>query len=316
MSRGSDGSVLLLSGGAGGARLAAGFADLLPADKLTIAVNTGDDFVHLGLPISPDVDSVVYWLAGILDEQRGWGRAGETWAFMEALTSLGGPSWFRLGDKDLAMHVERRRWLENGETLSEVTSRLSLALGITCPIVPMSDQPVATRLDTDEGLLDFQDYFVARQARPNVRNVLLEGLETAQPAPALVAALQDENLDTVIIGPSNPFVSIGPIRAVLDRAKLRPSCPVIAVSPLFGGKAVKGPTVAMMQTMIGEVSNAALARHYAGWIDALVIDAADARDEPSLEALGLKVLATPTLMSTASDRRRLAAEVLAFARNL
>ena len=231
--------VVALSGGIGGAKLALGLSRILPADNLLVVANVGDDFEHLGLHISPDVDTLMYTLAGLDNTKLGWGRHDETWSCMETLTALGGEDWFRLGDRDLAVHVERTRRLRQGETLSSITADFCRRLGVGPRVLPATDDPVRTRLRTDEGWLDFQDYFVRLQCRPVVRELAFEGAEDARPHPDLLAALRDEQLRAVIICPSNPFISIEPILAVPGMRQALSACaaPVIAVSAIIGGRA-------------------------------------------------------------------------------
>ncbi len=276
---------------------------------MSIIVNTGDDFRHLGLHISPDLDSVVYALAGLSDPVRGWGRREETWTFMEALKGLKGESWFQLGDGDLAMHVERSWRLAQGADLTEVTAHLCRALGIAARVLPMSDDPVRTRVLTSEGWLDFQEYFVHRQCNPTVREFLFAGAETARAQPDALAALERRDLRAIIICPSNPFVSVEPILAVpgLRAAIRRSHAPVVAVTPIIGGKAIKGPAAKMMTELGLEVSGAAVARHYADLIDGFVIDQVDALPEP---LPGVTFFSAPTLMNSSDDRLRLAHAVL------
>jgi len=309
------GQVVALCGGVGGAKLAQGLGMALPPEELTIVVNTGDDFRHLGLCISPDLDSVIYALSGLSDAVRGWGRRDETWTFMEALKGLSGESWFQLGDGDLAMHVERTWRLAQGATLSEVTAHLCRALGIAIRVLPMSDDPVRTRLLTDEGWLDFQEYFVHRQCRPAVREFTFAGAETARAQTGALAALERRDLRAVIICPSNPFVSVEPILAVPGiRAAIQQSnAPVIAVTPIIGGKAIKGPAAKMMAELGLEVSAAAVARRYAGIIDGFVVDQAD----PMPESLpGHTFFRAATLMNSTDDRLQLARAVLQAADTL
>jgi LPPG:FO 2-phospho-L-lactate transferase len=299
----------------GGAKLAHGLSLALPAEALSIIVNTGDDFRHLGLHISPDLDSVVYALAGLSDPVRGWGRREETWTFMKALQGLGGAGWFQLGDGDLAMHVERSWRLAQGDPLSEVTAHLCRALGIALRVLPMSDDAVRTRVLTAEGWLDFQEYFVHRQCHPAVQGFLFAGAETARAQPDALAALERRDLRAIIICPSNPFVSVDPILAVpgLRAAIGRSQAPVIAVTPIIGGKAIKGPAAKMMAELGLDVSGAAVARHYAGLIDGFVIDQADASPEP---LPGITVFSAATLMNSTDDRLRLAHAVLQAADTL
>jgi LPPG:FO 2-phospho-L-lactate transferase len=310
--------IVALAGGVGGAKLAHGLARVLPPDRLLIAVNSADDFTHLGMHISPDLDSVMYKLAGISDPERGWGLAGETWGFMEALARLGGEDWFNLGDRDMATHVERTRRLTAGETLSQVTAALAAALGVTHPITPMTDDRVRTWVRTPDGALPFQHYFVRLRCDPIAMGFDFEGAEHAAIAPALAAALADPALEAIVICPSNPFVSIGPMLAIpsLHAALTARRVPLIAVSPLVGGMAVKGPAAKMMAELELPISSDAVAAHYGSLLDGLVIDAADAWEAPSIEVRGIRVLSVPTLMKTPEDESRLAETVLGFARDI
>jgi LPPG:FO 2-phospho-L-lactate transferase len=310
-----SGHVVALCGGVGGAKLAHGLSLALAPQDLSIIVNTGDDFEHLGLKISPDLDSVLYALAGLSDPERGWGRSGETWNFMAALNGLGGESWFQLGDRDLAMHVERSWRLAQGATLSEVTAHLCGALGIGVRVLPMSDDPVRTRLLTTDGWLDFQEYFVHRQCRPALREFMFAGAGEARPQPDALAALKRKDLRAIVICPSNPFVSVGPILAVPGiRAAIQQSqAPVVAVTPIIGGKAIRGPAAKMMTELGLDVSAAAVARRYAGIIDAFVIDQTD----PLPASLpDIKFFSAQTLMSTTETREQLARSVLQTADSL
>ena len=311
----SEDHILALSGGVGGAKLAAGLAAVLPPERLTIVVNTGDDFEHLGLTICPDIDSVVYALAGLNDTERGWGVAGETWQAMAMLRALGEPDWFNLGDRDLGMHIARSRHLAAGESLSEVTARLAKSLGIAPAIVPMSDSPVRTQVETAEGWLDFQRYFVAEQCRPVARAIRFAGTPGAAPSPGFAEALARPDLSAVILCPSNPFLSVDPILAVDGvRAALESlAVPVVAVSPLVGGKSLKGP----LGKLLGELglanSNAAITAHYRQLIDHLLIDTSDGSDAEGLRTGGVSVTVTGTVMCAAQDRERLAREALSAA---
>ena len=309
------GHVLALSGGVGGAKLAAGLANILPPDQLTIAVNTGDDFEHLGLTICPDIDSVVYALAGLNDTERGWGVTGETWQAMDMLRRLGQPDWFNLGDRDMAMHLARSHHLRSGESLSEATARLSHALEIAHAVVPMSDAPVRTQVETEQGWLDFQHWFVREQCGPAVRGIRFAGTPGAMPAPGLAAALARDDLGAVIICPSNPFVSVDPILAVegVEQRLRERDVPVIAVSPLVGGKAIKGPLAKMLAELGLACNNYAIADHYSGLVDHLLIDEADADEAHDLRASGVAVTVSATVMCSADDRRRLAREALSTA---
>ena len=309
------GHVVALCGGVGGAKLAQGLGAALPPEELSLIVNTGDDFRHLGLSISPDLDSVIYALAGLSDPVRGWGRRDETWTFMEALKGLSGESWFQLGDGDLAMHVERTWRLAQGATLSEVTAHLCRALGIAIRVLPMSDDPVRTRVLTTEGWLDFQEYFVHRQCRPAVREFAFAGAETARAQPDALAALERRDLRAIVICPSNPFVSVEPILAVPGiRAAIQQSpAPVVAVTPIIGGKAIKGPAAKMMAELGLGVSGEAVARRYAGIIDGFVVDHTDSLPESWQD---IKFFTAATLMTTSEDRLQLAHAVLQTADRL
>jgi LPPG:FO 2-phospho-L-lactate transferase len=308
MSRG-EGFVLALSGGIGGAKLALGLYRVLPLGALTVVANTGDDFEHLGLAISPDIDTLLYTLAGLDNPELGWGRRDETWTFMQALGSLGGETWFNLGDGDLATHVERTRRLAAGESLSQVTDDFRRRLGISARLLPMSDDRVSTRLLTAAGWLDFQDYFVRQRCAPVVREIAFAGAAEARPHPEFLAALSDQNLRAVVICPSNPFISVNPILALPGVREALRSCeaPVVAVSPIIGGKAVKGPTAKMMAELGLPVDAAAVAQHYGDILDLYVADQTDA-DE--LCDLSLPVALTRTLMLSLEDREALARAVL------
>jgi len=307
-----NGHVLALSGGVGGAKLAAGLAAVLPPERLTIAVNTADDFEHLGLTICPDIDSVTYALAGLNDTVRGWGVMNETWQAMEMLSRLGEADWFNLGDRDLGMHIARSWRLREGESLSQVTARLTGELGIRHAVVPMSDSPVRTQVRTDEGWLDFQRYFVAEQCRPVAREIRFEGAG-AEPSPGFAGALDRKDLAAVVICPSNPYLSVDPILSLAGvREKLAATdVPVIAVSPLVGGTAIKGPLAKLLGELGKPCDNSAIADHYEGLVDCLFIDDADRNDEQGLRKAGLSVTVTQTVMREATDRERLAREVLA-----
>jgi LPPG:FO 2-phospho-L-lactate transferase len=304
-----EGSVLALSGGIGGAKLALGLYRILPSAALTVVANTGDDFTHLGLAISPDADTLLYTLAGLDDPERGWGRRDETWTFMRALEILGGETWFNLGDGDLATHVERTRRLGAGEALSEITDDFRRRLGIEARLLPMTDDPVRTRLRTEQGWLDFQDYFVRQRSTPIVHEITFAGADRARPQPEFMRALADKNLDAVVICPSNPFISIDPILALHGVREALRGCaaPVVAVSPIIGGKAVKGPTAKMMAELGLSVDSSAVARHYGDILDLYVADESDA-DE--FVDLGIPVAFARTLMVSREDREALAQTVL------
>ena len=307
--------MVALAGGVGGARLAVGLAAALPPSRLAIVVNTADDFEHLGLAISPDLDTVMYTLAGVNNPLAGWGRADETWNFMSALAELGGADWFRLGDRDLAVHVLRTLALRRGVALSEITRELAGRLGIRHALLPMSDAPVRTRVLTDRGELAFQDYFVRERCRPRVRGFRFAGSRNAQPAPALARIMRSGRVRAVVICPSNPYVSVAPILSVAAlRAWLRRrDFPVVAVSPIVGGAALKGPAAKMMRELGCEATALGVARHYGGLVDGWVIDRQDAKLERAIEREGKAVLVTDTVMSDSRKSARLAKRVVAFA---
>ena len=309
-----------LSGGVGGAKLALGLSRVLPGDSLTVVCNTADDFDHLGLRICPDLDTVMYTLAGISNRVTGWGQAHESWSFLEALSHLGGETWFRLGDRDLATHVERTRRLIAGESLTDVTSALCRALGIAARVLPMSDDPVRTVVLTESGELSFQHYFVRDACSPTVSGFRFDGVDAARPAPVFIEALGDDANATILICPSNPFVSVDPVLALrgVERALRRAGAPVVAVSPIVGGAAIKGPAAKMMAELGMPVTAAGVARHYQqrDLLDGFVIDDADAGRAAEIEDLGLPTLVTGTVMETLADRERLARETLDFAGGL
>ncbi len=302
---------VVLAGGVGGARLADGLARLLPPDRLTVVVNTGDDFRHLGLSICPDLDTVMYTLAGAANAETGWGRAGESWRAVDEVGRLGGPDWFRLGDLDLATHLARAHWLEAGESLTAVTRRLCAGFGIAPAVLPMTDQPAPTLIETDDGVLPFQTWFVRERWRPVVRRVILP--EDIRASGAVARALEAAEL--VVLAPSNPFVSIDPLLNVYPIRAMIEDVPraVVAVSPIIAGQAVKGPAAKMMAEMGLPASAAAVAAYYGHLIDGFVYDRQDA-GMAAEDGLGL--LCTDTLMPTAAERERVARELLTFAADL
>jgi LPPG:FO 2-phospho-L-lactate transferase len=303
-----------LSGGVGGAKLSLGLAHLL-GDRLSVIANTGDDFEHVGLHVSPDVDTALYTLADIVNPETGWGRRGETWTFMEALAKLDGPTWFRLGDGDLAMHVDRTRRLRAGETLTAFCARAAARLGISARILPMTDDPMRTIVETDAGTLAFQEYFVREQCRPVVRAIRFEGAADARTTQQVLATLSAPTLAGIIVCPSNPWLSVDPILAVPGlRAALKASgAPIIAVSPIIAGKALKGPAAKIMGELGLAVNSASVARHYSGLIDGFVVDTADAAFVPDL---GVPALVTNTVMQTVDDKVALARDCLDFCARL
>jgi len=308
--------VLALCGGVGGAKLALGLSHILSEGDLTVVVNTADDFDHLGLRICPDLDTVTYTLAAIVNPHTGWGRAEETGNFMAALSALGGEEWFYLGDKDLAVHVERTRRLKVGEQLDAVTQGIARKLGIAVQILPMSNDPVATMVATDAGALAFQHYFVRERCQPRVTGFHFTGIAAATPHPELMDALAGDDLAAVIICPSNPFVSIDPILALpgVREALRTTSAPVIAVSPVVGGAAVKGPTAKIMAELGLEVSARAVAERYVDILDGFVVDRQDAALVDQIARTVDRVKVAQTIMVTLQDRVSLAREVLLFAK--
>jgi len=307
-----------LSGGVGGAKLALGLSHVVPPENLTIVANVGDDFEHLGLRICPDIDTLMYTLSGLADQERGWGLAGETWRCMEALGRLGGETWFNLGDADLATHLERSRRLHRGECLTEVTGALCRSLNVGPSILPATDDRLRTIVQTDRGPLGFQHYFVRERCVPEVTGFTFEGAETARLSAEVSKAMTDPRLAAVVICPSNPFISIDPILAVPGmRDALRAvSAPVIAVAPVVAGEAIKGPTAKMMQELGLPVDASTPALRYRDLLAGYVVDDADADLAPAIEGEGVAVLSTGTVMRSLEDRVRLARAVMDFALNL
>ncbi|MFN3472597.1 MAG: 2-phospho-L-lactate transferase [Blastomonas sp.] len=305
--------IVALAGGVGGARLANGLAAILRPEQLLIAVNTGDDFEHMGLTICPDIDTVTYTLAGLNDRERGWGIRDETWSFMDSVKTLGGPHWFALGDRDLAKHVLRTDRLRQGESLSTVTRDIAQACGIAQCIVPMSDDPVRSIIITDEGEMPFQDYFVRRRCEPVYRGIRFEGAAEARASAALIAALSNPQLESVIICPSNPLLSIGPMLAIPEIAKALRDCsaPCVAVSPFIAGEAVKGPAAKIMRELGMVPGAAALVPSYSGVVDGILCDIDDPSAGKALD--GISIVACDTLMRDDAGQQRLARESLAFA---
>jgi len=303
---------LALSGGVGGAKLALGLANILPPQGLTVACNTADDFDHLGLKICPDLDTLMYTLSGQNNQQQGWGLKNETWHVMERLKELGGESWFNLGDKDIGTHLMRTQLLTQGRSLSEVTQALCHALGVKQRLLPMSDDSVSTLVKTDNGDLSFQHYFVREQCQPVVTGFEFLGISKARPQPEILAILNDTALDAVIICPSNPFVSIDPILNLpgLRSALSACSAPVIAVSPIVGGEAIKGPTTKMMKELDITCSCLTVAERYSDFLDGYVLDDVDKEFLPSVEKLGLSVIATNTVMKDLADKTHLAQQCM------
>ncbi|HLF28909.1 MAG TPA: 2-phospho-L-lactate transferase [Anaerolineae bacterium] len=322
--------LVALAGGVGGAKFADGLARVIDPRRrtnlhevireeswkfvdhsLTVVVNIGDDFDHLGLRICPDLDTVVYTLAGIANPETGWGIAGETWGALEMLDRYGGETWFRLGDRDLGLHLFRTEALRQGRRLTDVMTSVCERLGVSARVLPATDSPVPTIVETDQGMLAFQEYFVHRHCEPAVHRIRFEGIESAQPTAEVLAAL--EAADLVVVCPSNPFVSIDPILALGNVRERLKSKLVAAVSPIIGGQAVKGPAAKMLRELGYASSALSVARHYADFLDMFVIDTVDKDQRLEIERLGMRVLVTDTLMKSVADRGRLAEEVLDFA---
>ncbi len=335
----ADLKIVALAGGVGGAKFADGLAQIIDPrppltarggrrhtkeheglgnsswlfvdHSLTVIVNVGDDFDHLGLRICPDLDTVTYTLAGIANPETGWGLAGETWHALDMLARYGGETWFKLGDRDLGMHLFRTAALKQGKRLTEIVAEACARLGVTARVLPATDSPVPTSVVTDQGALEFQEYFVRRRCEPVVKSLHFEGAESARPTDEVIAAIHAADL--IVICPSNPFVSIDPILEIGDlRERLKHKC-VIAISPIIGGQAVKGPAAKMLRELGHESSSLSVARHYADFLDMFVIDTVDGDQGLEIERLGIRVLATDTLMKSVEDRARLARETLEFA---
>ena len=298
--------IVALAGGVGGAKLAHGLAQILKPEELTIIVNTGDDFEHYGLYICPDLDTVCYTLAELANPETGWGRVDESWNAIENASKLGGLDWFKLGDRDLGTHLERTRRLKAGDPLSQITRDFCKAWGVEHTILPMSDQSVRTMVDTEEGEMAFQEYFVHQHCEPKVKGFRFDGVNVAEPAPGVREAL--ESADAVVFCPSNPWVSIDPILRVVGKINK----PVIAVSPIIGGKAVKGPAAKMYTELGIEPSALAVAKHYRTILTGFVLDTTDMESENQIKDLSVKTLVTNTLMNKITDRTRLANDVLHF----
>ncbi|HEX9069269.1 MAG TPA: 2-phospho-L-lactate transferase [Ktedonobacterales bacterium] len=308
--------VVALAGGVGGAKLADGLYEVVSTGDLTVVVNTGDDFDLFGLRICPDADTVVYTLAGIANPATGWGIAGDSWQTLDMLGLYGEDTWFRLGDRDFATHLSRTARLTSGERLTTVMDSMSQALGVHAHVLPMCDEPVPTRVRTPEGELAFQDYFVRRQQHDTVTGIRFEGMESARVTPEVATAIAQA--DVIVLCPSNPLVSIGPILAVpgLRDALLASGAVRVGISPLVGGRALKGPADRMLRDLGHDVSSFGIAKLYAGLLHGFVLDEADAADCARIEELGMRARLTGTVMRTGADRARLAEETLAFARGL
>ena len=306
--------VAALAGGVGGAKLAHGLDQALPAGSLTVIVNTGDDFEHLGLWISPDVDTVTYTLAGLADPEKGWGRSDESWDCLETLAELDGPTWFQLGDRDLALHLERTRRLERGDSLSTITQDVCKTWKVRSMVLPMSDDRVATVVESEQGELAFQTYFVELRCEPEVRGFRFEGVASARPAPGVLEAINQADL--VVFCPSNPWVSLDPILAVPGISEAVREKTVVGVSPIIAGRALKGPAARMYRQLGFEASAAAVARHFSDYIAGFVLDQSDIELESVVEKLGMKVCVAQTVMYDVEERRKLAQTILDFALEL
>lgn len=306
--------ILAVTGGVGGAKLSLGLAKILGSEELAFVVNSADDFRHLGFHVSPDIDTLVYTLSGTANTDTGWGRCDEGWLFMQALKELGGETWFALGDRDLAMHVERTRLLAEGRSLSEVTNHLASALGIDFPIFPMCDERFHTLVDTDKGVLDFQTYFVRERCEPAIRGFIYDGAADSRLNPELLAWADEAPPSGIILCPSNPYVSIDPILKVNGMRDFLKECPapVVAVSPVVAGQAIKGPTVKMMRELGVPGTAESVAAYYADFLDGFVLDTDDEGQALRIQALGLQTTVTATVMRCLDDRVALARDCLDF----
>jgi LPPG:FO 2-phospho-L-lactate transferase len=308
--------VVLLVGGVGGAKLAVGLANALPPGALSIIVNTGDDFEHLGLSISPDLDTVLYSLACLANPETGWGLAGDTFQAMAMVERYGGPTWFRLGDRDLATSLVRTSMLRQGQSLTEVTRHLSTALGIEHTILPMTDQPLRTCLGTSQGFLTFQEYFVRDRWQPAVQSIRFEGVEKAQPSASVIQALEQAAL--IVFGPSNPFLSLDPILAIpgIRERITQSAAPCIAVSPIIGGQAVKGPAAKLMAEIALDVSPVGITKHYEDLLDGIILDTVDSHLCQLIEQLNVHVTARDILMTSLVQKTELAESLLHWAEEI
>jgi LPPG:FO 2-phospho-L-lactate transferase len=306
-------NVVALAGGVGGAKLAYGLANILPPGRLTVIVNTGDDFAHLGLHIAPDLDTVMYTLAGLANPVTGWGVKDESWGMMAALARYDGPTWFQLGDRDLATHLLRTQWLRDGYPYNWVTRELCRRLGVRHTILPMSEMPVRTIIETDDGELAFQEYFVKLKQQPVVRSVRFDGCDEAQPSREVISAIR--NADAVIFCPSNPWLSIDPILSMSSLRRIIAASPVpkIGISPIVQGEALKGPAAKIMRELGLEVSPVGVARYLRDVLTGFVIDHLDEAEQPRISELGLRTLVTGTIMTNPESRMALASDVLEFA---
>ncbi len=306
--------IAALAGGVGGAKLAHGLARCLAPDEFSVIVNTADDFIHFGLAISPDLDTVLYTLAGLANPDTGWGRKEESWQVLLEVEELGGPTWFRLGDRDLALHLERTRRLGQGETLSSITAEFSHRFGVDHRIYPMSDDPIRTFVKTDAGWLPFQEYFVKRGCQPIVRGFEFRGCKQANPAPGVIETIEEAAV--VVFCPSNPWVSIDPILSLPAIASAVRTKPVLGISPIIAGQALRGPAASMYAQLGIEPSALAVAEHFRSYLSEFVIDREDEQLSQKIQELGIQVAVLDTIMRSEDDRERLAGEVIAIARQM
>ena len=309
---------MAITGGVGGAKLCLGLAEILSPEQVAFAVNIGDDFEHFGLHVSPDIDTLTYTLSGLSNQAQGWGREGETWHFIEAMRTLGGDAWFNLGDADLAMHVFRTECLKQGKSLSEVTAIIAERLGIKHHLFPVSDDPVPTVIHTDEGSLPFQEYFVKRRCEPKVNGFEFSHAEAARLSPSLRAWLRDPKLKGVVVCPSNPYISVDPLLNAANFGRIINGLgvPVLVVSPIVHGQAIKGPTAKIMTELNIPNDAVAIARHYETFADAIVIDEQDALLSEKIEEMGLSTIVAQTVMLTLQDKIQLAEVVTDFVRQI
>lgn len=307
--------ITALAGGVGGAKLVEGLSRVVSPDSLTVVVNTGDDFIHMGLKICPDLDTICYSLAGLSNPATGWGRNDESWNALEIIGKLGGPTWFRLGDKDLGLHLERARLLNEGFSLSQITALFCKANGIGVNVLPMSDDDIQTIVITDHGGISFQEYFVRQHCEPEIIGFKFAGIREADPAPGVIDAL--ETAELVVLCPSNPWVSLDPILSVSGvRQVVENHKTVIMVSPIIGGNAVKGPAAKMFSELGFKPSATAVAEHYVDLLAGFVFDSKDIELDTEIQNLGIKTKITNTIMQSKEDKNRLALEVIEFAKEV
>lgn len=304
-----NGKIVVLTGGVGGAKLVLGLSRVCAPQSVVAIVNTGDDFSHLGLAVSPDIDTLLYTLSGRANSALGWGRSDETWSFMNAVRSLGGPDWFQLGDGDLALHVIRSARLRAGDKLSRITRDFAKAWRVDVELIPATDDAVATMIISNEGVLSFQDYFVRRRCEPMVASIYFEGAQAAKPTDGVLAAIGGTDTEAILIAPSNPLLSISPILAIpgLKEALIAAAVPTVAISPLIDGQAVKGPAAKIMRELGLAVNARSVAEHYSPWLDAMLLDERDA-----IDSFPIPYAQSDTLMNSIHDRERVAHAALAL----